>query len=550
LPQNPEVIRKRLGWLLLIRAIVIFLCLLLLPLRASIELFAPEEIWAPLVILLFALVLNLVYFLLRTSIHRVQLFALVQLILDTLLAGCLIYLTGGVHSRYIFLLFSVVLATSFIVDLRASAGVATLSVGLISATTLLYWLSETRQWALPFLLERFEFFPKGPVSTVAILLAQAVGLYIVGILSGVLARRLERQELVNQQILEGLGEGILSLDRAGRIAFINSACIDYLNLKGIKPLVGRRFNEVASGIDPIIKGLLTAMKEARLEVTIAADGKKGTPFSAATSRLLDEKGRLRGLVLVLHDLTERKRMEDSLKRIEKLEAISEMAAGIAHEIRNPLASIRGSAQELSSGGVSGEPSKKLLRVIVRESDRLNRIVTEFLQYARMPAAQPRRLRLRNLLQEVVTLLGKRASANSFEIKLLIRDDCCCRADQEQLKQVFLNIGINALEAMENGGVLRVLLSEIEAAQARKWVAGISHQPDQRFAKIDFIDSGIGIEEKDISRIFDPFFTTKTQGTGLGLAIAQRIVEAHNGKIIVSSRRGHGARFSVLLEAVL
>ncbi len=535
---------------MLLRALAVFLCLLLLPLRAPRELLAAEEIWAPLVVLFFALVLNLSYFLLRASIQRVRFFALTQLILDALLSGILIYLTGGVHSQYVFLFFSVVMAASFVVSLRASIGIATFSVGLLSANTLLYWLSESREFLLPFLTADFEFFPKGLPSTVAILLAQALALYIVGYLSGVLARRLEQQELVNQQILEGVGEGIFSLDKSGRIAFINSACIGYLGLQGAKPLIGKRFSEVAAGIDPIIKGVLTAMQEARFEVTIAPKGKKGTPFAVSTSRLLDEKGHLRGFVMVLHDLTERRRMEDSLKRIDKLETISEMAAGIAHEIRNPLASIRGSAQELGGGEIAGEVSKKLLAVIVRESDRLNRIVTEFLQYARMPPAQPHRLRLRNLLQEVTTLLKKRASEDAFEIKLIIRDDCCCRADQEQLKQVFLNIGINALEAMENGGILRLSLSEIEASQARKWVADISEQPDQHFAKIDFIDNGVGIKEKDIARIFDPFFTTRTQGTGLGLAIAQRIVEAHGGKIIVSSRYQHGARFSVLLEAVL
>ena len=158
--------------------------------------------------------------------------------------------------------------------------------------------------------------------------------------------------------------------------------------------------------------------------------------------------------------------------------------------------------------------------------------------------------MKELLFEVKTLLEKRVSDDNFLIQVMVRDDCCVRADPEQLKQVFLNIGINAVEAMEGGGILQIRLSEIEASQATRWVAGIATELNQRFARADFIDNGTGIAPDVLPRIFDPFFTTKTRGTGLGLTISQRIIEAHNGKIIVRSQPKRGSRFTVLLESVL
>jgi PAS domain S-box-containing protein len=356
-------------------------------------------------------------------------------------------------------------------------------------------------------------------------------------------------------------DGVLCLDHIGKVVFANVSVARLMGVADSASLMGRFLPEALKDTHPILRQTLFGTREAQFEVSLPPSLGRGreTPVLISTSKLVDEKGRLRGVVVVLHDLSERKKMEESLKRIEKLEAISEMAAGIAHEIRNPLASIRGSAQELAGAELDREGKERLLRVVVRESDRLNRIVSEFLQYARMPRARTSRCRIKDLLSEVSTLLEKRVESptgtgqqpdNGCSVKLLIRDDCSCRCDPEQLKQVFLNIGINALEAMENGGVLRIVVSELEAERLMRILGGLVQSPDQRFARIDFIDHGEGIKEADMPRIFDPFFTTKTQGTGLGLSIAQRIIEAHGGKIVARSREGKGSRFSVFLEAVL
>jgi signal transduction histidine kinase len=226
---------------------------------------------------------------------------------------------------------------------------------------------------------------------------------------------------------------------------------------------------------------------------------------------------------------------DALKEEHRLSALGTMAAGLAHEIRNPLAGIRGAAQflETSRGGTDAE----MVRVIVDETGRLNRIVAQFLEYARQLRVEPARASLRGLLEATARALAIEAARHDVDVVEECDPDLPdVDLDEDKLRQVLLNLGQNALMAMPNGGRLRLVVRRGALTDPRT-----HHRP-----AVEFVvqDNGVGIAPEDLDKLFVPFFTTRLDGTGLGLAICQRIVQAHHGEIDVRSAVGQGATFTV------
>jgi two-component system sensor histidine kinase HydH len=237
---------------------------------------------------------------------------------------------------------------------------------------------------------------------------------------------------------------------------------------------------------------------------------------------------------------------ERMKERDRLAALGQMAAGLAHEIRNPLGSIKGAAQFLQPSGTSGSSAvgsapvgdtKEFLNIIVEEVNRLNKIVSQFLDYARPYRGEQEPLEITDVLKKTLQLLAKE-EASHFEILTAFADRLPpVRADAEQLLQVFLNLSLNALQAMPQGG--KLLISTGLRRATRRGAAAA-------FLEIRFRDTGVGIPPTDIKNLFIPFFTTKDKGTGLGLPISQRIIENHGGTIEVRSQPGEGATFTVLL----
>ncbi|HEV2764172.1 MAG TPA: ATP-binding protein, partial [Pyrinomonadaceae bacterium] len=248
--------------------------------------------------------------------------------------------------------------------------------------------------------------------------------------------------------------------------------------------------------------------------------------------LSSEGGETTGLVITFQDLTHIRAMEDTARRQDRLAAVGRVAAGIAHEIRNPLAAMRGSIQVLHSE-VEGDPAQaELMNIVLRESDRLNRIITDFLTYARPRPVEPSELDLREPLRETFALL--RHSPELREGHRLEEDlpdePVVAPADAERIKQVFWNLARNALTAMKEGGTLRAELRRAESGRAR----------------ITFADTGRGMTPEQVERLFEPFSSSTNGGTGLGLSIVYQIVRDHGGTINVRSREGHGTTITVEL----
>ena len=251
----------------------------------------------------------------------------------------------------------------------------------------------------------------------------------------------------------------------------------------------------------------------------------------------DELELLRGLGAQLAIAVKNSKLYDRMKERDRLAALGEMAAGLAHEIRNPLGAIKGAAQLLQpvSGEAPAQDASEFLGIIVEEANRLNRVVSQFLDYARPYKGALEPLELNEVVKKTVQLLPLvPAEQPPTEVTLELGEVPAARGDAEQLRQVFLNLALNALQAMPKGGQLTITT----ATRATRGKAN--------FVEVRFRDTGVGIPTAEMKNLFIPFFTTKENGTGLGLPISQRIIENHGGRIEVRSREGAGSTFTVVL----
>jgi len=242
---------------------------------------------------------------------------------------------------------------------------------------------------------------------------------------------------------------------------------------------------------------------------------------------------------------ENSQLFERMKERDRLAALGEMAAGLAHEIRNPLGAIKGAAQFLRPGQVAGDDAD-LMQVIIDEVNRLNGVVSEFLDYSRPLRSSAQPVDVNDILEHTLRLLESQGLPRNIKVDLSLDASIGpAWGDSEQLTQVFLNLALNALQAMPKGGTLTVR----SGRPPPRWrFADVSddEQQDSTAVEVRFRDTGAGIPEEAKERIFIPFYTTKEKGTGLGLAICQRIVKAHNGSITVESKPGAGTEFTVRL----
>jgi len=584
-PRSPSTYGTALGWLITLRFLLVALSLAIIVTRQAGRPLAALLSDPAAVLLLGCLPLNLLYWVLRHRGPAADGWVRVQTIVDLGVVSVLIYLTGGVASDLRFLYFAPLLSASALFGLAGGvlyASAATISVALM---TLAHFFAFRYHLVLPLVLADWR-----PIFTqttlrpqLLMLFGQAVSFYLVAALSGTLAARLRQVRILNEEILEHLVEGVLTIDRDARVVFLNRRGRELLRVPAGATVTGRPWQEVCpqhltEPLDRALGRLLglappggprpgrpgadrppPAFGRFDFETELTPGGRQTpVPVQVASAPLADDRGRLRGVTVIFVDLSERKRMESALRQAERLEALNQAAAGIAHEIRNPIASIRASAQELleqqdskrsatpqTTGAgkpvgstTSSTPDPRLLRLLMLESGRLNQIVSDFITYARLRSPAPATFPLAEVLERVVTLLEKQAQ-DHHQITCDCPPDLVVEADREQLVQVFLNLGLNGLEAMPEGGRLRF------AGERRTGPGGQSR------VVVSVSDEGPGVDPARRQRIFEPFFTTKAQGTGMGLPVVKRIVEAHGGWVTVggssgTGERGGGALFQVEL----
>ena len=344
-------------------------------------------------------------------------------------------------------------------------------------------------------------------------------------------KSLQDESAIKDQVVTSLPVGLIATDKDGRIAFYNSAAeritgLDLARARGKDPdsVLPPHFCGVSESLD---QGEPISEKEMECEFT----ENRIVPVSISASKIINEEGQFVGQVLIIRDLGEVRRLQDEIRRKEKLAAIGGLAAGVAHEIRNPLSSIKGIASYYKSKFKDGSEDKEMAGVMIEEVDRLSRVISELLEFARPTQLDRKPSDMNEVLNHSARLVEQEAAAKNIDIQLnLPSDPVKADVDPDRLTQCFLNLFLNALQAMENGGRLTVSSS-----------TGVNGD-----IAIDIKDNGSGISAEDLSKVFDPYFTTKPKGTGLGLAIVHKIIEAHQGQIKVRSSIGRGTVFSIAL----
>ena len=341
-------------------------------------------------------------------------------------------------------------------------------------------------------------------------------------------------------ILRSIAAGVITLDRDGSILSWNKAAEDIMNISA-DDAVGKHFSQLVDnlGIPEVEKeGLLNSINRV-VETGEKYLGYKRqyTPFDTEAlcininiSQLRNHSGDMLGLVVIFEDVTKEVRMEDEMRRISELAAVGQLAASIAHELRNPLSSIKGAAQYLRKEYGDHAAVCEFLDIIIEEVNILNRITTEFLDFARPMRLNLKEIDVNDVIFRTVQFMHLAITRNNIDVEQRLAFEMPrIMADDKQLEQVFRNMILNALQAMPDDGKLV-----------------IDSRPVPDGVQVTVQDTGIGISDEALSQIFVPFFTTKTKGTGLGLSIVQKIIENHGGIISVESKLGEGTTFEIFL----
>lgn len=382
---------------------------------------------------------------------------------------------------------------------------------------------------------------------------------IVGAFSGLAARRLRAQRdrleelekqladsrIDAQDILNTVESGILSVNAEEELDFVNYTARAQLGISG-----SPRARDLMSirGAERILSLVLETLRSERevefTEVSIPDDRGGSRPFSVATTVLYDPKGNKRGAAAILKDMENVKRLEDLARQTDRLRAVTELAAGLAHEIQNPLAAIRSSVELLEGTERKlDEEERRLLELIVREADRLADLIADFMQFSRMSLRTRERVDLVEVVEDALEI--ERVSAKGSGARFLFTTpgrSYWVEGDFNLLKQVVLNLVSNAVASVDgrqDGGRVEIRVG------GNPQLPGLEKSPDP-FVALEVKDDGEGVDAAIQDRIFDPFFTTRTRGFGMGLAIVHRIVDLHGGMIWVESEPGEGATFRVAL----
>ncbi|MDI6725342.1 MAG: ATP-binding protein [Smithellaceae bacterium] len=367
----------------------------------------------------------------------------------------------------------------------------------------------------------------------------AAVLFIVA-LSGILSLFLAqayRSARVSLTAVKALSESIIGHMPIGLLAFDERGNLLSFNQEAERILMaslGGFLRKKPPALPPSLASLLAEMKteSGRMtrELVLVVAG-RGIHLDVVAAAMEDDDGIFLGRLVLLRDTTEIRHLRDEVARSERLVALGNLAAGVAHEIRNPLSSIKGFATYFRERLRDKPEDYRTAGIMIAEVDRLNRVITQLLDLAQPASPEKETLDLISTINHVLQMIAARAEASGVTIMTHYPTGPLeVLGDTDQLKQVLLNLFLNALEAMEEGGALTLTLNE----------------PAEGGGRIVIEDTGAGIKAEDLTRIFDPYFTTKLTGTGLGLAIVHKIIEAHRGEIHVDSEEGKGTRVTLHL----
>ena len=461
-------------------------------------------------------------------------------LLDTVLITAVVAATGGPRSILTFLY--VLGVTAACVLLSRTRGLA-----IAAASIILYTGIVVARTVLPLIQ-----FLDAPQETTALevvtMFLNAATLLVVAILAGGLGEqyRATRQELETRQkdlrdlqafkdlVFQSVGTGLIALDQEHRVTAFNRAAEEITGV--VAPhAIGQAWSSLIGAAIPLepIEAVIAANPRAstRHEAVLRRPDGSSVPVRMTFSALRSGEGERLGLISACEDLSAIREMESRMRQADRLATVGRMAANIAHEIRNPLASLTGAIEVLTSPLTADDARERLSQIVARESERLNHIIKNFLEYARPAPLSIATFDVAAAAEEVLLLLEHRASPGSLKVLREFSPSVLWPVDAQQFRQILWNLCLNAVEAMPEGGELRVAV----AARGETLEVMVS-------------DTGEGIAPSDISHVFEPFFSTKSEGTGLGLALVHRVVQEHGGDVDVRSSPGLGTTFTLTLPS--
>lgn len=451
----------------------------------------------------------------------------IQIVWDLLFVSALILLTGVVESLFSFFYLLVIISASFLLSRRLTILAAASSAIMFGGILLLQFYDLLGPLTVEKNVADAVFFSS--------LFVHLIAFFLTAVLSGTLAERWRHSEALyqrksidfselermNRLILSHISSGVMLINPQGRIRSFNGAATDITGFS-----LQQVYDAPAADLFPEFNKIVAPdrLPISRAEGMFTHPSGERRSFGYATTPVKGNHGEDLGTLVTFQDLTQLKQIEEQLKRSDRLAAIGRLSAGLAHEIRNPLASISGSAQLLCENCHLSTEDQQLLAIMVKETDRLNHLLTDFLAFARPRRPQKSRLDIATLLDELRQMLLRDQRFQDIDVQIRGERPCRVFIDRSQIWQVLWDLSINAAEAIAGKGTVLITF-----AHGNPWTLVIE-------------DSGPGIAPEVRERIFEPFFSTKDKGTGLGLSTVYSIMKAHGGTIRAEAADLGGERF--------
>jgi two-component system sensor histidine kinase PilS (NtrC family) len=487
---------------------------------------------------------SVVYSLMLKFLDNLRVNIYLQLTVDVILITLLVYLTGGVSSNYSVIYTLIIIYSVIFLGRKGGfivASAASIAYGLLLDLEFYKLLPSISSLERDYNLSVGDVFVR--------ILVHIISFYVLAFVSSIVVEQerktrslLEEKEsefdqldLLFRSIIESVDAGVMTINLQGTIKTFNRAAEEITGFL-LAEVENRR---VADAFPEFVQffAMEKINEQIRNRMEVIVTGKKGKKINlgCSISPLKDKNDKQIGNILIFQDLSEIKLMEENLEKSKKLALIGEMAAGLAHEMRNPLASITGSIELLKQGLNLNGTDKRLMQIILRGKNQLESFVRDFLLLARPIPTSRELVDLNEVAEEVLENIKLNDDwTSAIKIVKVFSGKGKSLANKEEVRQVIHNLAINAVQAMREGGILSV---EIKNQK-------LNDQED--YVEIKVKDTGCGIEGKDLNKIFEPFFTNKEKGTGLGLAIVSRFVDGYNGRIKVESIINEGTTFIVWL----
>lgn len=343
---------------------------------------------------------------------------------------------------------------------------------------------------------------------------------------------LNRIKAFSDHLVENVPIGLLTVDPRERVSSYNQVAKDILRLSENQTLMEPAVDVLPTGLWQEMIASENENGAVDQEIDVTFDDGTVIPLEIRAGGLQGENGDDLGSVLLFKDLSEVRSLRKEVARSQRLATVGRLAAGVAHEIRNPLSSIKGFATYFKERYQDVAEDLHIADIMIKEVDRLNRVVGQLLAFAKPVRVTPGKVSINQFITDSLKLVERQSAEKGISVNSeLLPTDQPIILDTDKIRQVLLNLYLNAIESMANGGHLTVRLAEAQRN------GGIT---------IQVVDTGIGIQGEDLSHIFDPYFTTKSSGTGIGLAVAHNIIKAHGGRVHVESEPGSGTQFTVFL----